>query len=607
MATLADLVKRQKSSGSSRTGALLSAVGKKTLETLDPRKLFNQSGLLTALFPSLKTFKTDSSRSKVDTASKELSGSTAPILEQMVMRLEGLDSTMRLVAKNTMAMPGMSRDMNVMRQNMIRLVRLLGGKASTKADSFFLRAFERERATESELQAAKERRETGKASAVTSIKEKASSIPGLGMLIGLVTAIQTFGSNLIGAVGSLTNLLAPLLKGGISLLFDMAGSFTKLAIKGGGTLFDFIKKIPLSKMLRGLLSFISSKGALGLLAPAAAAGLLAYLYTSEATQFGDDPNSFLNELGMPEAPEAVPIPTPISAELQQRITSRENMRKSDDPAVRAAAESLDKTNPLPKPSTTPPSTSPTPTSAPVSTSPTSVPNKSVTSGPDGELLDFIAAKESGGNYNAVFGQGSVPGLTDMTIAEVLDYQKQLIAQGQKSSAVGRYQFIRNSLAEEAAAAGIDINKEKFTPENQDKLILHRLKRIRGLDKFKRGELSQQQFAENLSMEFASLPSPIRGGGNKSFYEGIAGNKSLTSMENVYAAISPRTSSTQLAEASTTVDSARMAAMTPSAIIPAITSLASPKTPSPQRQQVTIPSTIDNELFEGLIARVSEYA
>lgn len=209
MATLADLVKRQRSSGSSRTGALFSAVGKKTLETLDPRKLFNQSGLLTALFPSLKTYKADSSRSKVDTASKELSGSTTPILEQMVMRLEGLDSTMRLVAKNTMAMPGMSRDMNVMRQNIIRLVRVLGGKASTKADGFFLRAFERERATESELQAAKERREKGKASAVTSIKEKASSIPGLGMLIGLVTAIQTFGSNLIGAVGSLTNLLAP--------------------------------------------------------------------------------------------------------------------------------------------------------------------------------------------------------------------------------------------------------------------------------------------------------------------------------------------------------------------------------------------------------------
>ncbi len=542
MATLADLVKRQRRTGASASGALLTAVGQKTLAAIDPRKIFNQTGLLTALFPSLKAYNPDSQKSKVDTASKELSGSSTPLLEQMVMKLDAVDLTMRLVAKNTMAMPGMSRDMNIMRQNVVKLVKLQGGKASTRADGFFLRAFERERATEAELQAAKERRATGRASAVTTIKEKASSIPGLGMLIGLASTIAAFGSNLVGAVKSLSEVLGPLVKGGISLLFDMAGSFTRMAIKGGGTLFDFIRKIPLAKMLRGLLSFVSSKGALGLLAPAAAAGLLAYLFTNEATQYGTGTEGL--------TPEDTQTPPPTSGkglaqikDEQDRAEKALKIGKAADPDGSYANAEMRKFQRQG-------------VSSGPSTSPTPVPNKSVTSGPDGELLDFIAAKESGGDYNAVYGQGSVAGLTDMTIAQVLDYQKQLLAQGQKSSAVGRYQFIRSTLAEEASAAGIDINKEKFTPENQDKLILNRLKRVRGLDKFKSGQLSPQQFAENLSMEFASLPSPIKGGGTKSFYEGIAGNKALTSMENVYAAISPKTSSTQLASASSAVSDAR---------------------------------------------------
>ena len=67
-----------------------------------------------------------------------------------------------------------------------------------------------------------------------------------------------------------------------------------------------------------------------------------------------------------------------------------------------------------------------------------------------------------------------------------------------------------------------------------------------MDKFRSGQINATQFAENLSMEFAALPSPIKGGGTKSYYQGIAGNKALTSMESVYSAISPKTTGTQLA-------------------------------------------------------------
>jgi GH24 family phage-related lysozyme (muramidase) len=353
MATLADLVKRQRRTGASASGALLTAVGQKTLEAIDPRKMFNQTGLLTALFPSLKAYKTDAQKSRVDSASKELSGSTTPLLEQMVMKLDGLDLTMRLVAKNTMAMPSMSRDMNIMRQNVVKLVKLQGGQASTRADGFFLRAFERERATEAELQAAKERRATGKTSAVTAVKEKASSIPGLGMLMGLVGAITTFGSNLVGTVKSLSEVLGPLAKGGLSLIFDIAGSFAKLAVKGGGTLLALTGK-GLASLLMRIAPFLLNPAVIGLLSAGAIAWLLGKMYTSDSTKYGGDGSDTLgSEMGLPSPPESTPIPeTPTSETVKQLQSSRENMRSSDDAAVRQAAVELDRTSPL--------STSPTP-------------------------------------------------------------------------------------------------------------------------------------------------------------------------------------------------------------------------------------------------------
>ncbi len=570
MATLADIVKRERSSGSSRTGALASAIGKKTLETIDPRRMFNQSGLLTSLFPSLKTYKADSGKSKVGDASKELSASTAPILEQVVTKLDGLDVTMRLVAKNTMTMPGMSRDMNIMRQNIGKLVKLQGGKASTRADNFFLRAFEREKATEAEIQAAKDKRVAGKATPTKEGTKKEDGgflntlfAPLMASLAPLITSIKNFGTGLAEILG-----ISKFLTGEMGLL--------RAAITA------ILSPIGLMTLAIGGLAYLLMK------------------FDSREKQFLDESGNVPGGMTPDMNPGVQMAPNPEPEPGQASSLNPTAGADSDGSYARAEMAKLLRQG------TSPTSVSGTATS---STSPTQVPKKSVTSGSDGELLDFIAAKESRGDYNMVYGQGSVPGLSDMTIAQVLEYQNQLIAQGQKSAAVGRYQFIRSTLAEEAKAAGIDINKEKFTPEMQDRLILNRLNRIRGLDKFKKGEITAQQFAENLSMEFASLPSPIKGGGTKSYYEGIAGNKSLTGIDNVYAAIqsSKQPSGVAVASASSTVDSARMAAMTPASIIPAMTSLTTPKAPSLQKQQLNIPTTIDTDLFDGLIARVSEYA
>lgn len=150
------------------------------------------------------------------------------------------------------------------------------------------------------------------------------------------------------------------------------------------------------------------------------------------------------------------------------------------------------------------------------------------------LLDFIGSIEAypPGNYNSLWG-GKSANLTEMTIEQVLQLQRSIIEAGGHSAA-GKYQFIRSTLMEEAKAAGLDITKTKFDQETQDKLIYQRLVRVRGLEEYRKGNISAEQFAENLSMEFASLPSPIKGQGVRSYYAGDNVNKALTSLDTVYA-------------------------------------------------------------------------
>jgi len=343
MATLADLVKRQRQTGASRTGALFTAMGQKTLAAIDPRKMFNQTGLLTAMFPSLKAYKPDASKSKIDAASKELSGSTTPLLEQMVMKLDAVDLTMRLVAKNTMAMPGMSRDMNIMRQNVVKLVKLQGGKASTRADSFFLRAFERERATEAELQAAKERRATGKTTAPTALKEKISGIPILGPIISAITAPFFF--------------MAEKLKKFFDGFMDNIGDF--FSMKKASSLFGSILKglvSGLGKFGRILLNgarFLGGTGLLPIIGLAALAyGLYKLIDSDKGEGSGETPSASTPEERAPAAGGAPELDAVRPTTEQELKSARERLRSSSDASERQAAVELDRSSPL--------STSPTP-------------------------------------------------------------------------------------------------------------------------------------------------------------------------------------------------------------------------------------------------------
>lgn len=154
-------------------------------------------------------------------------------------------------------------------------------------------------------------------------------------------------------------------------------------------------------------------------------------------------------------------------------------------------------------------------------------------GPQGatNLKGLVRQAESGGDYNKVFGMGSVQSLTSMTVDQVLAQQQRAREMGNPSTAVGAYQFIYKTLRGLKSELGLK-GTEKFTPELQEKMADTLLNR-RGLQEFQAGRISQRQFALRLSQEFAALPNPNTG---RSFYAGDGLNASRVPVRNVYQAM-----------------------------------------------------------------------
>ena len=166
------------------------------------------------------------------------------------------------------------------------------------------------------------------------------------------------------------------------------------------------------------------------------------------------------------------------------------------------------------------------------------------------LLDFIGNKESEGydDISGLISQSRYPAkrITRMTIQEILDWQES-IDRFQLSEAVGRYQIMEdtlrgynndsqtgpgNPLYQRAGLGAGDL----FSPENQDKMALVLLNQ-RGLQRFMNGEITREQFANNLASEWASLPLVTGPNTGRSVYAGdTAGNRALTTVQEFLDAI-----------------------------------------------------------------------
>jgi len=196
MSRLAEIYKSEKKKG----GGLMSALGKRALEKIDPRQMFNQKGLAAAIAPSLfKTYSATAGKS----SPASLSTPTPQISTQnMESKIDILSSEMRIVgnntrvaAKNSMSLPDMARDMNVMRQNVIKLVKLQGGEATNKADMYFKKSSENEAAYETQFG-----KQKGVAPTPVTSKEPEKNTGILGFLSTLFAPLLTLGGTIVSAI-----------------------------------------------------------------------------------------------------------------------------------------------------------------------------------------------------------------------------------------------------------------------------------------------------------------------------------------------------------------------------------------------------------------------
>lgn len=152
------------------------------------------------------------------------------------------------------------------------------------------------------------------------------------------------------------------------------------------------------------------------------------------------------------------------------------------------------------------------------------------------LLQTIAKGESRGNYNAFFGNATNTSLrfTDMSIREVLDWQKTFAAEGAISNAVGKYQIIQPTLEGLVEQLSIDASA-RFDEAMQDRLAIALINR-RGALEFAQNKITADQFAANLAMEWAALPSMQGNSIENSYYADDGINRSNVNPTEILDAI-----------------------------------------------------------------------
>ena len=159
------------------------------------------------------------------------------------------------------------------------------------------------------------------------------------------------------------------------------------------------------------------------------------------------------------------------------------------------------------------------------------------------LLDAIGKHEAPKGYGQIYGGAKgVPKNTDvskLTLAGVQDLQRRMLAAGSKSTACGRYQFIRKTLAATINSMGLN-GSERWDAALQDRMAVFLMEQ-RGLSKFVIGSMSREAFANSLAKEWASLPvvSVIRGANRvlepgQSYYAGDGLNKAFHKPQAILA-------------------------------------------------------------------------
>jgi hypothetical protein len=221
---LAEIVAYRRSQGSGVTGAIAGGLKERLKEKFDPRQLINQKGLLTALFPGLKTYAAKTASAEKLSKSSIQSAS----LDEIKPVLETISYNTKMTAKNTMVLPAMHRDVNVIRQNMVKLVKLRGGDARTKADMFFVNAKEREEKYERELKKVRNNQNNLQKQKNEEDKKKSKGI--LGFLGKIFSTIINGLKSIVGAILDLGKAIFGAFKLLAEVVIDVIGKALSLAL-----------------------------------------------------------------------------------------------------------------------------------------------------------------------------------------------------------------------------------------------------------------------------------------------------------------------------------------------------------------------------------------
>ena len=122
---LMEIIKARRESGEGITSSLAGGVKERLKEKFDPRRIFNQTGLLTALFPKLRSYK----------ANVPDQQSNGDVLNQPTQSADGLSATnplfqsintsTKIIAKNSMVLPLIQKDTNLMRQTLKKIIKAM--------------------------------------------------------------------------------------------------------------------------------------------------------------------------------------------------------------------------------------------------------------------------------------------------------------------------------------------------------------------------------------------------------------------------------------------------------------------------------------------------
>jgi len=570
-----------------------SSLGKRTLEKLDVRNaLFSGGGLGSVI--GTKIFGKGYSATRRAGTGKGTSPNV--LTSDSSSLLQDININSKITAKNSMALPAMAKQMNIMQKNIAKLVTTFGEKPSTKADSFFSNAKFRENAYESQFSSNK------KPTRVETAKEKSGGAGGilgiLGSVVGgissaissaisgiatvITSAITTLGSTIISAITALGTILASALIGKSlknsipPILSDTPGSDRN---KKGEKTDKKERRIPQRdpKTGRFMKAAPPSSGKYG----GRAAGVLGGLMIFDAATGGtlssiidydddrvwaissdfektpyfdnitdDEMGQFLEFLGKKKYDEAKGYYKSLGAKYGYTLKSKGGVS-----GFLGAEQWVKSPTPLVVPSTSS-NVGPSPTK-PISdeqkklgmmykaskASGSAASSSTTPSRTNTNLLDLIASGESGkAGYDAANKgkagdtPGGMPGLSNMKVGDVMRLQQE-----KKLFAAGRYQIIPNTLAELIKGTygntGVSLN-DTFDAATQDKLVTALInKRLQqgGDDPIK------QQYA--LSQEFASIANPYT---NSSYYDKVGNNKASIGTSTIQAALSGSPSGTVLA-------------------------------------------------------------